>query len=269
MSLNGTLAKLKTTLADPIQYSWIWEGVEHTLNDRLGQRITLRYLERIHCCHCGRETAKSFGQGHCYPCFRRLASCDLCILKPERCHFQLGSCREPTWGEANCMRPHLLYLANTSGLKVGLTKPSQIPTRWIDQGAVQAIPFLALATRRDAGLMEDALRSWVSDKTHWRKMLSATVPDLDLAECRMALYEASRETLDRLGDHRYLSEEAAVSLNYPILAWPKQIRSLALGKMKKIEGTLLGVKGQYLILDTGVLNIRGLTGYQASLAWSF
>lgn len=92
------------------------------LNDYLGEPLQLEWTGGIACSHCGRATRKSFAQGHCYPCFKRLARCDTCIIKPELCHFHAGTCREPDWGQRFCFQPHIIYLANASGLKVGITR---------------------------------------------------------------------------------------------------------------------------------------------------
>ncbi|MEQ8514948.1 MAG: DUF2797 domain-containing protein, partial [Chromatocurvus sp.] len=143
--MNSTLAtghvrKMRTILADTVQYRLPLGDSETPLNDWIGRTLRLSFLGDIHCIYCDRKTRKSFSQGYCYPCFKRLARCDSCIVKPETCHFFAGTCREPEWGEANCMIDHVVYLANTSGIKVGITRGSQVPTRWMDQGATQALP---------------------------------------------------------------------------------------------------------------------------------
>ena len=133
----GTLSKMKSELHSPVQYGLPLGDAVEPLNPHLGQRVQLRYTGRIFCVHCGRKTSKSFDQGYCFPCFRSLAQCDTCIVKPEQCHFAHGTCREPEWAQQFCFRSHTVYLANSSGLKVGITRDNQVPTRWIDQGAVQ------------------------------------------------------------------------------------------------------------------------------------
>jgi len=266
MLLSGLVTKLKPTLADPIQYEWLWDHTAHLVNDWLGKRLTLKFLGKIQCVYCGRTTRKSFSQGYCFPCFRQLARCDFCVLKPELCHFHVGTCREPAWGATYCMTGHTVYLSNTSGLKVGITRDTQTPTRWIDQGAIQAIPFLKVETRRHSGFLEDALRVWVKDKTSWKKMLSSTVTPLNMGEERAQLYDKSKSVLDQTGwSYQFLSEQSEITLNYPVLSFPETIRSLSLEKTPLIEATLTGIKGQYLIFDTGVLNVRALTGYLVSL----
>ena len=130
----GALRKMRVKADDPVSY-WLPVGNrEIELASLLGQSISLEYDGHINCIECGRSTRKSFNQGYCFPCLRALAACDMCIVKPELCHFHLGTCREPNWGEQHCMQPHVVYLANSSALKVGVTRQSQVPTRWIDQG---------------------------------------------------------------------------------------------------------------------------------------
>ncbi|HYF97471.1 MAG TPA: DUF2797 domain-containing protein, partial [Coxiellaceae bacterium] len=169
--LKGQLRKLQSQLKTPIEYAMPLADEFFPLNPLLGKTISLTFLEKIECLHCGKATNKSFNQGYCYLCFRQLAACDLCIMRPELCHYAQGTCREPTWAEQHCMQPHIVYLANTSALKVGISRQSQIPTRWIDQGAEQALPIFSVRTRYQSGVIESVLKQWVSDRTNWRLML--------------------------------------------------------------------------------------------------
>src|SRR5690606_39924851 len=118
---------------------------------------------------------------------------DLCIVSPERCHYEQGTCREPAWGEQFCMTDHIVYLANSSGLKVGITRASQIPTRWIDQRASQALPIMRVATRQQSGMVEGLLRGQVADKTNWRALLRGEPAPLDLPAGRDRLLAGARE----------------------------------------------------------------------------
>ena len=167
----GHLQKMATNLSDRVEYQLPLDDVWLPLNNLLGSKISLQFVGEIHCTHCGRRSNKSFNQGYCYPCFKKLAQCDQCIVSPEKCHHHLGTCREPEWGDQFCMTDHIVYLANSSGAKVGITRASQLPTRWIDQGAVQALPILRVKTRYQSGRVEDILRQHVADKTNWRTML--------------------------------------------------------------------------------------------------
>ena len=189
MKLQGNLKKMIGSLAREVQYRLPLGEHVVDLNPLLGQRIRLQYCGVVHCMHCGRETRKSFNQGYCYPCFTRLAQCDICILKPELCHYAQGTCRQPEWGEQHCMQAHYVYLAQTSALKVGITRHTQIPTRWIDQGAAQAICVFQVKSRYHAGLIEVCLKQSISDRTQWQQMLKTGEATLDLIESRDQVLE--------------------------------------------------------------------------------
>ncbi len=127
---HGALQKLSSTLEPNgnVQYQLPIGEQLLSLNEVIGKQLTLSFNGHIACRHCGKKTKKSYSQGFCFPCMQKLAQCDLCILKPETCHFSAGTCREPEWGEQHCMIEHVVYLANTSGLKVGITRHSQVPS---------------------------------------------------------------------------------------------------------------------------------------------
>jgi len=267
----GNIKKMQAVLAapesdQPVQYQLPIGDELLPMNEHIGQTIRLHYQNEINCVACGRKTSKSFAQGHCYPCFRSLASCDMCIMKPETCHYAEGTCRQPEWGDANCFIPHYVYLANSSGIKVGITRGTQIPTRWIDQGAGQALPIFQVANRLQSGLLEVATKNHVSDRTDWRKMLKADAEPLDLKALRDELLDKC--ATDIAGIKAAQDEDAVVALDeqvveikFPVSEYPEKIKSLNFDKQPEIEGTLMGIKGQYLILDSGVLNIRKFSGY--------
>jgi hypothetical protein len=267
----GGLAMLKVENVRPISYSMPIGDSLVPLNDLLGERIKLTALGVIYCIHCGRKTNKSFSQGYCYPCMKKLACCDICIVSPEKCHYHEGTCREPEWGEQYCMSRHYVYLANSSGVKVGITREENMPKRWIDQGAVQALPIFAVATRYLSGLLETLLKQYVADKTNWRTMLKGGNPLLDLETKRDELLTACREDIQALQERfglqaiQYCSDADVLAFDYPVLEYPTKVVSHNLDKNPDFEGQLLGIKGQYLILDTGVINIRKYTGYQVEL----
>ena len=268
---RGALSKMSTRLEQPVQYSLRLGEQDLDLNALLGQGVRLEYLGAIHCSHCGRKTKKSFSQGYCYPCFSKLAQCDTCIMSPERCHYAAGTCREPAWGEQFCMTEHVVYLANSSGAKVGITRATQVPTRWIDQGATQALPIMRVATRQQSGLVEDVLRSQVTDRTNWRAMLKGEAAALNLAQLAGEIFEACHAGVTALQERfglqaiQPLSDLAVVDITYPVLAYPAKVASFDLEKTPVVEGTLQGIKGQYLIFDTGVINIRKFTAYQLAV----
>jgi len=185
----GPVSKMKTELAGPVVYTLQLGNTPVNMNEYVGKPLELHYTGAINCVHCDRKTNKSFNQGFCYPCFKRLAQCDSCIVSPEKCHYAQGTCREPEWGEANCLRDHFVYLANTSGLKVGITRGTQIPTRWMDQGATQALPIFRVDTRLLSGLVEVTFKDHIADKTNWQAMLKGNADDRDLfaEQCHFCL----------------------------------------------------------------------------------
>ncbi len=272
---SGNIEKMTSTLAAPVQYALPVGKRELPINPHLGDKISLIHTAKINCIACNRLIKKSFNQGYCFPCSQSLAQCDICIVRPERCHFDQGTCREPDWGETHCMRPHYVYLAVSSGIKVGITRETQIPTRWIDQGATQALPIYKVQSRYQSGLLEKALSQHVADKTNWRKMLQdnhdihedelIAKRDELLSQCAEDIKQLSKKIDD--ADFLPLVDQTIVSINYPVLEYPKKISSLNFDKTPEISGTLLGVKGQYLILDCGVLNIRKFTGYEIDVTF--
>lgn len=268
--LHGCLTKMAVEpglSGAPASYALRAGNGELDLNVRLGQRLTLEWTGAIACTHCGRPTRKSFAQGYCYPCFKTLAQCDTCIVKPELCHFFEGTCREPEWGERHCFQPHVIYLANSSGLKVGITRRTQVPTRWLDQGAIQALPILEVDTRQQAGFVEVLFKEQVADRTNWRAMLKGEVDRLDLRAERDRLLDQLASGLsnlrERFGEEAIRTLDAPpVELNYPVHEFPRKIVSHNFDKRRDVAGILMGIKGQYLLFDTGVINLRKFTGYE-------
>lgn len=259
------------TPQNPIQYSLRLSDDAYPLNEYIGQSVTLRHLGTIECLECGRASKKSFSQGYCYPCFKKLAQCDLCIVSPERCHFDQGTCRDADFAANFCMQPHIVYLANSSGIKVGITRPENLPTRWIDQGAVQALPVMNVMTRQQSGFVEVAFKHLVSDKTHWQKMLRGENEHLDLVALRDELLAELKPKLDPLIQRfgiqaiQPIMNAEVQTLTYPVEQYPTKVVSLNLDKTPEISGTLLGIKGQYLIFDIGVINLRRFTSYEVEV----
>ena len=276
---EGPLSKMTVALGQSdlsedstVSYTLSLGDNELNLNELVGKRISLHYQSKITCSHCGRNTRKSFAQGHCYPCFTKLASCDTCIMSPEKCHFSAGTCREPEWGETFCMAPHIVYLANSSGLKVGITRETQVPTRWIDQGAIEAIPVFRVSTRLLSGLVEVAFKQHVSDRTNWRAMLKGQVDELNLVEERARLLALVADDIDAIrAEHpdeviALAETQSKTSMSYPVDVWPEKIASHNLDKNPHVDGVLMGIKGQYLMLDTGCINIRKFGSYHVELS---
>jgi hypothetical protein len=241
------------------------------LNPILGQTLQLNFNGDIHCVACNRKIKKSFNQGYCFPCSQRLAACDICIVRPELCHFDQGTCREPDWAQTHCMQDHIVYLANTSAVKVGITRSSQVPTRWIDQGASQALPIYRTKNRYIAGLLEVAIKKFVTDRTDWRRMLKGDADAKNLVVERdriwVELAKHSSELKAKFGNAclEQITAEKVLQIHFPVTSYPEKVKSLNFDKTADISGKLMGIKGQYLILDSGVLNIRKFTGYQIAV----
>ena len=287
VTLAGTLRKMRAEVTEPtatdamdssdVQYHVVLADsddpkIRYTqhLNPFLGGYVELNWSGLIRCQHCNRKSRKSYGQGYCYPCFTRLAQCDTCMMAPERCHFHLGTCREPVWAEQVCFQPHLVYLSNTSGLKVGITRATQLPVRWLDQGASQAIVLAGVSNRRLSGEVEDKIRQQMSDKTNWRQLLKQKPAPVDLVDIRNTLIQEQGVEIQALAEP-YGPEAlqwnwvGPYSFSYPVLAYPTKVSSFNLDKTAQIAGRLMGIKGQYLILDRGVINLRRFSGYEVSL----
>ena len=197
---SGHLSKMEASLdtEGSVDYQLPIDDQRIGMNTLIGQTISIEHIGDIHCIHCGRRTKKSFSQGYCYPCFSKLPQCDTCIMSPEKCHFHHGTCRDPEWGEKYCFTDHFVYLSNTSGVKVGITRGTQLPTRWIDQGATQGLPIFRVQTRYQAGLIEDCIREHIADKTHWQKMLKGNSDSVDLHSLRDELIAKSEDGLEFL-----------------------------------------------------------------------
>lgn len=265
---HGPIRKMLTQLETPVQYALPMGEASVPMNPLIGRQIQLRYAGEIRCVACGRKTRKSFNQGHCFPCLRKLASCDTCIIKPELCHYDEGTCREPSWGERFCLIPHTVYLANTGAAKVGITRKGNEAVRWVDQGATQALAIRTVSNRLESGRVEVALKEFVADKTNWRKMLSGVPASIDLHAVRndiLVRHAAGDDSA--LGGVEPVTA-ALTEISYPVVTYPEKVRSLNLDKTDTVGGELTGIKGQYLILDSGVINMRKYGGYVLELSAS-
>lgn len=263
MKISGNILKMTSELSKPVRYSLPIGDSFVNINELIGKKVKLSYNGIINCISTGEKITKSYNQGYSFRASQKLAACDICIVKPELCHFADGTCREPEWGEKNCFQPHIVYLSVSSHLKIGITRQSQVPTRWIDQGASYALPILKVNDRLTSGLIEKEIAKSMSDKTNWRKMLQNDVEEIDLIQAREDVFEEFADLLDDF-DAEDLDEEV-VEISYPVNEYPEKIKSLGFDKLPIIEGILEGIKGQYLIFDIGVLNIRKHQGYFITL----
>lgn len=267
----GVLNKMRANLAPHVHYQLPVGEQLIDLNPLLGKPITLHYTGNIFCSSCGKKTKKSYAQGHCFICMKKLASCDMCIMKPETCHFDQGTCREPDWAQTHCMVDHYVYLSNTSSLKVGITRHTQIPTRWIDQGATQGLPIYKVKTRHISGLIEVELAKHIADKTNWRTLLKEDGVALSLVEraeqLKPLLTDKIIEIKQQFGEDAVTEiHHTTTNIAYPVNQYPTKITSHNFDKQPLVSGVLQGIKGQYLILDSGVINIRKFTAYEVEVS---
>lgn len=269
MQYTGNIKKLDLRIDENVSALLSVGEQELLLNDYINKTVKFEFSGEINCVHCARKIRKTYGQGYCFPCISSLAECDSCLFMPEKCHYHKGTCREPEWGEQNCLQGHIVYLSNTSALKVGITRRVNVPVRWLDQGAVQAIPIVKVSNRLMSGEIEVMLKEHVSDKTNWRTMLKGRPESLDLKAERNKLFpyieEMRHELLKRHGPDatvELLTDSESISIEFPVSRYPEKIISLSFDKTPVIESKIYGIKGQYLFLEQGVLNIRKFSGYK-------
>jgi len=259
MEMTGNIRKMESLQGEVIRYFLPFGEQKVELNLSIGHGISMEFLGKISCIKCGRETKKSFAQGFCYPCFISAPETEECVLRPELCRAHEGVARDMEYAKQHCLGEHVVYLSITSGLKVGVTRHSQVPTRWIDQGAVRAIELARTPNRYTAGLLELAMKSHIADKTNWRKMLTSSDPgELELVQEKARLIKLVPEDLQV-----YISENKEVTvLNYPVSVYPDKVKSLNFDKDPMVSGLLKGIKGQYLLFDENrVINMRKFGGY--------
>ncbi len=260
--LSGNLRKMQTRLEDGARYTLLLDDVPVDMNAKIGTTIKLRFDGTINCVVCGRETKKSFAQGFCYPCFRNAPEASECIIRPELCRAHEGEARDMAWAEQNCLTEQIVYLARSSAIKVGITRTSQMPTRWIDQGATDAIVFARVPNRYTAGLVEVAMKEHLTDRTNWQRMLKNEVIDADLVATKASLTDTLDADLQQFID----TDDTVCSIDYPVERYPEKVKSVGFDKQPEIEGCLAGIKGQYLIFDDNrVLNIRKHNGYRITM----
>ena len=261
MILTGHIRPLGHEYTSPISYLIRLDKKEIPLNDFLGKTIEINYLGEISCIFCGRKSKKSFNHGSCFPCFRNRAENDICIVKPHLCHFHKGTCRDQDFGLSHCMQPHIVYIAVSDNIKVGITRKSNMIQRWIDQGAVAAVPIAEVPDRKTAGEIENHLSQFINDKTNWRRMLKNQVADKDLLTVRSDIKNKIPEQYQEY----FVESHDVLTFKYPQLLVPDKIQSLDLDKQGHIKGKLIGIKAQYMIFENGVINMRKYSGYKVRM----
>jgi len=256
------LSKMQTELTKVVKYTLVSGKESLVMNDFIGKKLKIRYTGQINCIKCGVVTKKSFGQGFCYNCFMTAPEADACVVQPEKCLAHEGHSRDILWSQDHCLRPHYVYLAKTNDIKVGVTRESQIPTRWIDQGAYQAIKLAKTPYRQLAGLIEVAMKDYFTDKTSWQRMLKNEVTDDSLIEAKNRAIELMPEDFRKF----IVPDNEIVTIEYPHIEYPEKVKSVKLDNEQEIEGILTAIKGQYLIFDNeNVFNVRSHNGYNAEI----
>lgn len=261
MQYRGVLKKMKTENNEEVDYFLDFDNDIIHMNQFLDKELAFYFVE-YHCLNCGKNK-KIFRQGFCYDCFQSIPNAGEWIMHPELSKAHLDEeDRDLEYEKKVQMQPHVVYLANSSNVKVGVTRKTQIPTRWIDQGAHEAIAILEAPNRYLAGITEVALKEHIADKTNWRTMLKNEIEDKNLAETRDVL----KEFIPDEAKPYFLDESEEIHINFPVLEYPTKLKSLNLEKNNNFKGKLKGIKGQYLIFENGVVfNIRNSEGLVVDL----
>lgn len=246
----------------PVLYTLMGVNGSILINEAVGKKVSIKHTGQIRCQWCQKITPKSYAQGYCYQCFISCPETEPCILKPDLCQIQWGKARDIQWAVEHHLEPHIVYLAYTGNVKVGVTRKSQVPTRWIDQGATIAIPVFEVPNRFIAGLIEKYLMKYYSDKTNWSEMLTTNTVNYDLfAESERVISLIHPEF------RQYeITDREPYYIHYPLMHNPRKPVQVALESQPVVLKQLIGIKGQYLIFDdNSVLNIRKYGGYEIEL----
>lgn len=258
MSYKGVLHKMQTEIGNPIQYYLVFDDGFLNVNQLLDRELSIKFIG-YQCLNCGKKK-KIFRQGNCYDCFYSNPAVGDWIMKPELSTAHLGiEDRNLDYEKQVQLQPHVVYLALSSEVKVGVTRKTQVPTRWIDQGAEQALSIVEVPNRFLAGIAEVALKNHFADKTNWRKMLTNDIAHTDLYDTKKKLQQWLPDDVQPYFD---MQNAIIQEMHYPVLEYPKKINSLSLEKQPQFAGKLVGIKGQYLIFEDGtVFNVRSSEGF--------
>ncbi len=263
MKVLGQVRKMTHEASDPIQYYLSLDDKPTPLNPALGKELKIQFKNKITCVACGRSIKKTYDEGYCFPCARDLPENSMCSVRPEKCEHEHGNEQDQEFFKNYCNVEHIVYLSLTSGVKVGVTRHWNVPSRWIDQGAVQALIIAKTPQRKLAGLIEVALAQKMADKTNWRKMLKGEVDEVDLIEKRNEVFSWFPKNLKNYS----IENESIKSFHYPVQQFPQKVVSHNLDKEPELTDRLVGIKGQYIIFQNRVINLRKYTGYH--LEFSF
>lgn len=258
MQYEGVLTKMHTEFGNPIQYYLVFKDSFLNMNQLLGKELSINFMG-FSCLNCTKKK-KIYRMGYCYDCFYSIPSAGDWIMRPELSTAHLGVAdRDLAYEERVQLQPHVVYLASSNDMKVGVTRYTQVPTRWIDQGASQAIAIVEVPNRYLAGITEVALKQHFSDKINWKRMLLNEIMSFDLPAVRNGIKDLLPLEVQQYFD---TTSEKLYTIDYPVLGYPKKITSLNLTTMSSYSGKLIGVKGQYLLFEDGtVFNVRGYEGF--------
>lgn len=256
MQYQGVLKKMMTEITSEVQYYLNLEGNFLNMNQLLNKKITLSFV-KYECLHCSLEK-EIYRQGFCKNCFFETPNAGDWIMRPElsKAHLNVED-RDLAYEKQVQLQPHIVYLANSSNVKVGVTRKTQVPTRWIDQGAHEALEIVETPNRYLAGITEVALKEFVADKTNWRKMLKNDIEETSLLKWRDEL----KTHIPDEAKPYFITDNEATHLKFPVHQYPEKPKSLNLIKTPTFKGMLKGIKGQYLIFeDNTVFNVRSNEG---------
>ncbi|MFD0993403.1 DUF2797 domain-containing protein [Tenacibaculum geojense] len=261
MQYTGVLKKMDTEITEKVQYYLDMKSDFINVNQLLNKQLTLDFVT-YECLNCHLEK-EIYRQGFCKSCFFEIPTAGDWIMKPElsKAHLDIED-RDLTYEKKVQLQPHIVYLANSSDVKVGVTRKTQVPTRWIDQGAHEAIEIVEVPNRYLAGITEVALKEHVADKTNWRTMLKNDIKDENLVEWR----ERLQAFIPEEAKEYYIANNSETNINFPVEKYPAKPKSLNIVKEQTYTGKLVGIKGQYLIFeDERVFNVRSNEGIVINL----
>lgn len=265
MEFTVTLSKMSSYLSDPVSYLLSTDEDFVKMNMLLGRQVKLEFLNEKYCASCGNKFENLYRMGFCYNCFYSKPEAGESIIRPELSQAHLGiEDRDLEFEKGYQLQPHVVYIANSGGIKVGVTRKNQKTTRWVDQGASQAIVLAETTNRYEAGIIEVDLKQHISDKTAWQRMLKDETPEVNLVDKKKELGKILKADLQK-----FISEDDTVyDIEYPVNHYPTKVKSINLDKQNEINATLQGIRGQYLIFEGGAsLNVRGYTGYRLKISF--
>ncbi|MBT4918754.1 MAG: DUF2797 domain-containing protein [Flavobacteriaceae bacterium] len=261
MNYQGVLTKMQTELGTPIQYYLVFKDDFLNVNQLLDKKVKISFVG-YQCLNC-QKRKKIYRQGYCYDCFYEIPQAADWIMHPElsKAHLNIED-RDLEYEKKVQLKPHIVYLANSSTVKVGVTRKTQVPTRWIDQGAHEAIEIVEVPNRYLAGITEVALKNYVSDKTNWRTMITNKISEENLMEWRNKL----KKHIPTEALSYFIENNQETHMDFPVKQYPEKPKSLNLVKTPNFEGVLKGIKGQYLIFeDQTIFNVRSNEGFIVSI----